>query len=56
MGYKNPADMKRKILKEFTVPITPEISSRIDELQNDDIALEQYVHTLIKNHLYKGDD
>lgn len=56
MGYKNPVDKKMKILKEFTVPITMEVSSRLEELQNDDIALERYVHTLIKNHLYKGDD
>ena len=45
--------MKKKLLKDFHIKVTPEIISRLEELYPNEIAIENYTRKLIMDKLEK---
>ena len=45
--------MKKKLLKDFNIKVTPEIISRLEELYPSEIAIENYTRKLIMDKLEK---
>lgn len=53
LSIESVIDDLKKFLSDFTITMTPEIENKIRELYPNDIAIENYILTLVVNYLEK---